>query len=100
MKQILIEKYIEPSEIEIISGDIIIQRWLDKYGDKHSFMGHPAVIAFTKVEIHYQYWYKKNLPHRDKHLPASIYYYKGKESSKFWWENGEQKFDKTTLGWD
>jgi hypothetical protein len=47
MKQILIEKYIEPSKIEMF-GDIVVKKWLDKYGDLHSFMGHPASITSVK----------------------------------------------------
>jgi hypothetical protein len=72
-REILIEKYIEPSKIEIFRG-IIVQRWFDRNYDLHSFMGHSSEIRHSSGEISYQAWYKKGVEHRDKNLPSAIEY--------------------------
>jgi hypothetical protein len=77
MRQILIEKYIEPSE-RIIDGNCISELWFDEYGDRHSSMNHPAVIYYNNGKITKQFWYKKGELHRDGVLPAFIEYYIGK----------------------
>jgi hypothetical protein len=89
MKQILIEKYIEPSETITIGDGRIIERWLDKYGDRHSFMGHPATLWSCNGEIDSQYWNKNGVRHRDGNLPAEIWYFKGQISYQEYWKNGK-----------
>jgi hypothetical protein len=75
MKQILIEKYIEPSEIEILSDGTIIERWLDKNYNKHSFMGQPAEVWYYEDgNVSNQGWFKKGITHRNRNLPDYIYY--------------------------
>jgi antitoxin component YwqK of YwqJK toxin-antitoxin module len=89
-KQILIEKYIEPSEIlEDITGSIV-KRWLDKNGDLHSFMGQPAFIYYKDGQIITQEWHKKGVIHRDGDLPAIIEYNNsGKVIEKYYYKKGE-----------
>lgn len=93
-KQILIEKYIEPSEVEVkeieARGGVVIKRWFDKYGDRHSFMGHPSVIYYNKDwQVIEQYWHKKNQIHRNRTLPAYIFYENGQIISQEFYTNGE-----------
>jgi hypothetical protein len=90
MKQILIEKYIEPSEIKTDRG-YIFEHWLNRNGDLHSFMGQPSEICYynwESKEIRNQYWDKKGVEHRDKNLPSAIFYEDGKIKSKYWYKNG------------
>jgi antitoxin component YwqK of YwqJK toxin-antitoxin module len=93
MRQILIEKYIEPSEIKCfkhyIEGDITIKRWLDINYNLHSFMGQPAYIRYENGKIEMQEWYKKGVRHRDKNLPSVISYKKGRVSTQSRYKNGE-----------
>jgi hypothetical protein len=72
MKQLLIEKYIEPSEVIIIDGDYITERWFDKNYDLHSFMGHPSRIAYKNKEIIWQEFHKKGELCRNKNLPDFV----------------------------
>jgi hypothetical protein len=51
MKQILIEKYIEPSKVEAGSDGAFIKYWFDKYDDLHSFMNHPACVVCANGQI-------------------------------------------------
>jgi hypothetical protein len=87
-KQILIEKYIEPSETHN-SLSYTAEYWADINGDNHSFMGHPAVVIYNNKEISSQFWFKKSLAHREKNLPASIFYKNGQAIGKEWHKNGE-----------
>jgi hypothetical protein len=88
-RQILIEKYIEPSEI-IIDGNYIIKRWFNEYGDKHSVLGHPAVTLYdSNGQIYYQDWYEKGLKHRNKTLPSVIGYNSNEQTSyEIWYKKG------------
>jgi hypothetical protein len=88
MKQILIEKYIEPSGV-IKSGDYVIQYWLDRNYNLHSFMGQPARIVYEKSKVEAKFWYKKSTEHRDRGLPAEIYYKNEKETSQWFYKNGK-----------
>jgi hypothetical protein len=75
MRQILIEKYIEPSEIiPETQSNYEIKRWLDRNGDLHSFLGQPAVICYNNEGIIIKHWHKKGNRHREKGLPAYIWY--------------------------
>ena len=89
-KQILIEKYIEPSEVENRSDRTIIKLWLNRNYDLHSFMGHPAVIRYySSGQIIGQTWFKKDIIHRDGDLPAYIGYdSNGKISCQEWYKKG------------
>jgi hypothetical protein len=92
MRQILIEKYIKPSEI-LDTVHYIVERWFNEDGELHSFMGHPAVLWYKKgdnIKLENKIWYKKGLRHREKDLPSSIFYKKEKEMSKIWYKNGEE----------
>jgi hypothetical protein len=87
MRQILIEKYIEPSEV-IIYVNYVAEKWLNKNYDLHSFMGQPAYILYNNKKISCQCWYKKGELHRDKDFPAEMGYKNGKETYKWWYKNG------------
>ena len=89
MRQILIEKYIEPSEIKI-NCNYTYKSWFDKYDDLHSFMGQPAKIGYnSNGQIKHQEWYKKGVRHRDGDLPAYIRYdSNGQISCKMWYKKG------------
>jgi hypothetical protein len=83
-KSILIEKYIEPSEVIDKGYGIVVECWLDRNGDYHSFMGHPAYVGYNSDgQINYQEWYKKGVIYRDRNLPAIIYYDNEKIVSQF-----------------
>jgi hypothetical protein len=88
-RSILIEKYIESSETEVISTCAIIERWHNKYGDRHSFLGQPAEICHYNGQIKYQAWYKKGIQHRDKDLPTVIFYKNEEITSKWFYKNGK-----------
>jgi len=89
MRQLLIEKYIKPSNTEVGHG-FFIERWYDKYGYCNSSMGQPASIWHGDGQIRYQDWYKKGTYHRDKGLPAIIEYEDGKITSQHWHKNGKE----------
>jgi hypothetical protein len=58
-RSILIEKYIEPSEVEV-KNSYIAEIQLDKYGDKHSKLCQPSEVWIGKNgEIIGQWWHKK-----------------------------------------
>jgi hypothetical protein len=116
LKQILIEKYIEPSEVKVYSN-YAYERWFDRNYDLHSFMGQPAFIeyrngkiinkawfkkgvlhrdgalpayiSYSNGQIAYQYWYKKGVTHRDGDLPAEIHYINGKIIRQYWYKEGK-----------
>jgi hypothetical protein len=91
-KQILIEKYILPSEIDSFGTEY----WHNKYGELHSFLGQPAVVNYNGIsesvsykKIEQQRWYKNGKTHRERGLPAIIYFYDDKISTRYWFKNGE-----------
>ena len=84
-KQILIEKYIEPSETEV-GGVLVRERWLDKYGDRHSLMGQPSEIWYENGQITEKRWHKKGILHRDKALPAETFYYNENIFGELWYQ--------------
>jgi antitoxin component YwqK of YwqJK toxin-antitoxin module len=91
-KQILIEKYIEPSEIEPGTTFFLgIKRWFDKNYDLHSFLGNPAEIRYSPSgQILGQKWFKKGIIHRDRDLPAYISYHNnGQIDYQDWYKNGK-----------
>jgi len=88
-RQILIEKYVEPSEV-IIYVNYVAEKWLNKNYDLHSFMGQPAYILYDNKKISCQCWYKKGIQHRGMGLPAVIdYNYNEQTIRQFWYKNGE-----------
>jgi hypothetical protein len=89
MKQILIEKYIKPSDVTI-SGDYVAERWLNKNYYLHSFLGQPAYIWYKNGKILKKEWRKKGELHRDRNLPSYIYYYKNLTTSEHWFKNGKE----------
>jgi hypothetical protein len=91
-KSILIEKYIEPSEVfsGMVEGTNIrffLERWIDKYGDYHSSMCHPAIIRHEEGKLYSQLWLKKGKHHRERGLPAIILYHNEKEIRQDWYTN-------------
>jgi hypothetical protein len=89
MRQILIEKYVEPSETKINKYGYI-EQWHNDYGELHSFMGHPSLVYFYKGKILAQHWYKKDVKHREKSLPAEIVYdKKGLKELECWVKNDQ-----------
>lgn len=87
-KSILIEKYIKPSEAQFVNV-FFVEMWLNEYGDRHSFMGQPAIVHYKDGQVSEQRWYKKDVCHRDKDVPAVIYYnYKEQTGAKRWYKNG------------
>jgi hypothetical protein len=91
MRQILIEKYIEPSETNF-GVFYFVERWLNEDGEVHSLLGQPAENFYDKDNgnLEVQKWYKKGKQHRDKDLPAEIEYNsKGEIIEKYWVKKGE-----------
>jgi hypothetical protein len=85
MKQILIEKYLAPHEITPLDGEY----WCDNSGYYHSFMGQPAMVYYSFDNlVSIQCWAKNGSIHRDKDLPAKIYYKNGKAIEKVWYKKG------------
>jgi hypothetical protein len=87
MRQILIEKYIKPSKITI-DFNSVIECWLDKYDNLHSFLGQPSSVLYVDKKMHQQTWHKKGVINRDKDLPAVLFYKLNKIKEKQWWKNG------------
>jgi hypothetical protein len=90
MRQILIEKYIFPSEIKKL-GFFVVEYWFNKYGELHSFMSQPASNWYNyNGKLIYQNWYKKHERHRDGDLPAYInYHYNGIIKRQYWFKKDE-----------
>jgi antitoxin component YwqK of YwqJK toxin-antitoxin module len=87
MRQILIEKYINPSEIDI-DGIWVYETWLDKYGYRNSFMGQPAEVYYYNGKIANKFWLKNGELDRDKDLPTAMWYYDEKMTRQFWHKKG------------
>jgi hypothetical protein len=90
LKQILIEKYIKPSEIFKLDYDdgFKIERWFDRYGDLHSFMGHPAEVVFCKFKLSEKRWFKKGILHSDGQFPSIIEYQNKQKETHYWFKRG------------
>jgi hypothetical protein len=91
MRQILIEKYIKPSETNI-GIFYFIESWFNKYGELHSYLGQPSENFYGKDngKLKAQTWHKKGIQHRDKDLPAEINYdSNGEIIEKYWLKKGE-----------
>jgi len=95
MKQILIEKYIKPNKVETttVCKKYIVEMWLNEYWDEHSILGHPAVVWYYEegknIKIENKIWFKKGVRHREKKLPAIIFYENNEKESIQWiWKNG------------
>lgn len=87
MRQILIEKYIQPSKIEFWAN-FKFEQWHDRDGELHSFMGHPASVDYNITnKVISKSWYKKGKEHRDKNLPAFISYYNERMAKQVWYKN-------------
>jgi hypothetical protein len=57
MKQILIEKYIKPSKVEVTINGGTIERWYNRYGESCSILGHPAeVYYFRNKNVCSRFW--------------------------------------------
>ena len=88
MKQILIEKYIEPSETTNIDDSLFIERWLDRNYDLQSFFGQSAVVEYYNGKVRCKSWYKKGVLHREKNLPVKIYYHENQTTwREEWYKN-------------
>jgi hypothetical protein len=89
MRQILIEKYIEPSEVKAY-GNNIIERWFNEDGDSHSFFGHPAEVWYNNNGITWKRWFIKGKSKRKGVLPDEIVYrYYDKKCRWCEYKNGE-----------
>jgi hypothetical protein len=89
-KQILIEKYLEPSEIKS-DGEYTTKRWFNKYGEFHSFFEQPAVITINNLtnKFSQKQWSKNGDLHREGDNPAVIYWDKqGEISHLYFYKNG------------
>jgi hypothetical protein len=87
-RNIIIEKYIEPSEV-MVGGNDIAELWFNKYGEEHSFLDYPSIIGYSSGQIIFKYWHKKGEIHRDRGLPSVIYYENDIITEKAWYKNGE-----------
>ena len=80
-KDILIEKYLQPSkiihEVDDFSGSkYVIKLWENKYGELHSTFDHPAKTNSTKSgNFLKQWWYKDGVFFRDKNKSYVITYH-------------------------
>jgi hypothetical protein len=87
-KNILIEKYIEPSEV-VYFGTFFTEYYYNRLGELHSFLGQPAeVFNYNKSEIRAQRYYKRNKIHRDCDQPAIIEYTSGRIDRQYWLKEG------------
>jgi hypothetical protein len=98
MRQILIEKYIEPSISKFLTSShtgkiFFVQRWDNIYGELHGVFDYPAAIWYNlDFQILDKYWYKNGKKHRDRGLPAVIWYDDFGEGiiiRKEWHKNGK-----------
>jgi hypothetical protein len=116
MRQILIEKYIHPSEIES-DKDNIIEYWKNEYGENHNIFDHPSIVIYDKKmqlieqgwvengqihrdknpaiigyddnnKIKFKKWFRRDVIYRDGNLPAEIYYEYGKVKDQYWYKDG------------
>jgi hypothetical protein len=80
MKQILIEKYIKPSETLCPNGNYFflftnkIEQWLNDYGKLHNILGQPSEVCYYNGKVVKKEWCKNGKIHRDKGLPAVLFY--------------------------
>jgi hypothetical protein len=94
MRQILIEKYVDSDEYGISSKyNFFAKFWINELGDLHSFLCHPALLYFSNNnglfgELTGKGWYKKGVVHRDKNLPAEIFYKNGQIEVESWYKKG------------
>jgi hypothetical protein len=85
-KQILIEKYIEPSEITKNGDCWISEFWYNEYEELHSILGHPAIVNYYDGEVAEKAWFENGLLNRDRDLPASIDYVHEKMTCQYWFK--------------
>ena len=86
MRELLIEKFEEPTEINFNSTMI----WRNEDGEFHRENDLPAMIYSNGSKC----WYKNGQFHRDNNLPAIIF----SDGGKTWYKNG--KFIKSILAWE
>jgi len=105
MKQILIEKYIEPSDTVVFNGGSIQKYWFNRFEELDSLFDNPAIInvsiippilTFKQQKKETHYWYKKNRLHRDRNLPAIMIYNDDILTEQLWYKKGEFIKNKTT----
>jgi hypothetical protein len=85
MKQILIEKYINPSEVIFdFDNKLFGECWTNEYGEFHSILNQPAEIwYFPNGNIDVKAWWKKGHLYRRKGLCYMICYNEnGKETKR------------------
>jgi hypothetical protein len=88
-KQILIEKYIKPSEIIFRGYGIISEYWFNRNYYLHSFMGQPAENWYYNGKIKSQNFYKKGAWYRERNLPTYIRYDDNEQTiHQGWYKNG------------
>jgi hypothetical protein len=89
MRQILIEKYVEPSNASSYRN-FFHERWFNEDGELHSILGQPADIFYENGQIVQKEWYKKGVKHRGKRLPAEVWYENERIFIEYWYKNGEK----------
>jgi hypothetical protein len=93
MRQLLIEKYIYPSESktsESSNTTTVFEYWYNKYGELHSILGQPSYVRYKNEKIRYQSWHINGLSHRESNLPSDIFYNNvEKKRIQHWCKNGE-----------
>jgi hypothetical protein len=95
IKQILIEKYIKPSDsymrYPLTNGHPghRVEVWFNKKGKLHSFLGHPSEVLSEDGFIIRKRWTKNGKNHRNKNLPSWIQYDRsGNIAWQNWYKNG------------
>jgi hypothetical protein len=79
-KDILIEKYLQPSEIiykyDSLGKKYTIKFWRNRYGELHSTFDHPAKTSSTNSgNFLKKWWYKDGYLNRDKKKSYVIIYH-------------------------
>jgi antitoxin component YwqK of YwqJK toxin-antitoxin module len=98
-REILIEKYIEPSEItkfllNVFDYKMEDEKWRNEDGELDSVLGHPSIVRYNLFgEVTEKVWHKKGKLHRERDKPAIIIYQKKKTMRKHWLKNSRSHRD-------
>jgi uncharacterized protein YodC (DUF2158 family) len=91
-KEILIEKYIQPSEIKHIEDGFYsctTKIWHNNYGEKHSYFDLPALINY-KMDLSEEHgWFRDGILHRENKPAVVVYDFLGRKYSEIWYFNGK-----------
>jgi antitoxin component YwqK of YwqJK toxin-antitoxin module len=98
-REILIEKYIEPSEtscfpLNVFDYKMGYEKWRNEDGELDSILGHPSLVKYDLFgEVVEKLWNKKGKLHRERDKPAIIGYQKNKTMHKNWFKKGDYHRD-------